>query len=176
MGDQKRGAAGHQPLQGRLHLGLALGIEGAGGLIEQQDRGVLQEGAGDRDTLALAAGEARPGLAHRGVVALGQGQDEVVRRGLLGGGFDLGLAGLGIGIGDVGADRVVEQERLLGDQGDVMAQARQGQAAHVAPVQGDRAGGHVIEARDQVQDGALAAARRADQGHGLAAAGFEETP
>ena len=79
VGDQDGGAPGHQPLQRRLHLGLALGVEGAGGLVEQQDRRVLQERAGDGDPLALAAGEPRAGLADPGVVALGQGQDEVVR-------------------------------------------------------------------------------------------------
>ena len=40
-----------------LDLGLALGVEGAGGFVEQQDRRVFQEGAGDGDALALTAGK-----------------------------------------------------------------------------------------------------------------------
>jgi len=39
--------------------------------------------------------------------------------------FDARLRGVGAGVGDVGADGVVEQERLLGDQGDLLAQGRQ---------------------------------------------------
>jgi hypothetical protein len=95
VGDQDRGAAGHQPLQRRLDLGLALGVERAGGLVEQQDRGVLQEGAGDGDALALAARQARPGLADDGVVALGQVQDEIVGGRLARRRLDLQLAGAG---------------------------------------------------------------------------------
>ena len=53
---------------------------------------VLQEGAGDGDALALAAGQARAGLADQGVVALRQLGDEVVRRGGLRRRLDLGLA------------------------------------------------------------------------------------
>ena len=78
VGDQDRGAPGHQPLQRHLHLRLALGVERAGGLVEQQDRRVLQEGPGDRDALALAARQPQARLADRGVVALGQGHDELV--------------------------------------------------------------------------------------------------
>ena len=37
---------------------LALGIERAGRLVEQQDRRVAQDGAGERDALALAARQA----------------------------------------------------------------------------------------------------------------------
>ena len=38
-------------------------------LVEDQDRGVLEEGARDGDALALAAGEARAALADERVVA-----------------------------------------------------------------------------------------------------------
>jgi hypothetical protein len=84
--------------------------------------------------------------------------------------------GVGPGVGDVGADGVVEQERLLGDQGDLVAQGGQGQVAHVVAVDAHPPGADVVEARDQVQDGALAAAGRADQGDGLAAPASRLTP
>ena len=90
-------------VQRRLHLRLALGVERAGGLVEQQDRRVLQEGAGDGDPLALAAGEARARLADQGVVAVRQGGDEVVGGGGAGGGLDLGRGRARPGVGDVGA-------------------------------------------------------------------------
>jgi hypothetical protein len=40
-----------------LKLGAGDGIEGAEGLIHQQDGGISGKGAGDPDTLALAAGK-----------------------------------------------------------------------------------------------------------------------
>ena len=64
-----------------LHHALALGIERAGRLVEQQQRRVLQDRAGDRDALALAARQAHAALAEEGAVALGQRADEVVREG-----------------------------------------------------------------------------------------------
>ena len=50
-----RGAAVHQAIERLLHQRLAFGIERRGRLVEQQDRRVLQDGAGDGDALALAA-------------------------------------------------------------------------------------------------------------------------
>ena len=54
-------------------------VDRARRLVEDQDRGVLQERAGERDPLALAAGEPHPALADQRVVAVRQPADEVVR-------------------------------------------------------------------------------------------------
>src|SRR5690606_15196818 len=104
VGDHQGGAAVHQPLQRRLHDGFALGVQRAGRLVQQQDRRVLQEGAGDGDALALAAGQAGARLAHSGGVAVRQGGDEVVGGGGAGGGHDVLGGGAGAAIGDVGGD------------------------------------------------------------------------
>src|SRR6266508_2797920 len=58
MGDHQHGHA----LMGEVahdveHLADHLGVEGAGGLIEQHDLRIHRQGAGDRDALLLAAGE-----------------------------------------------------------------------------------------------------------------------
>ena len=62
----------HQPLQRLLHQRLAFGVERRGRLVEQQDRRVAQDGAGDRDALALAARQRHAALADLAVVALRQ--------------------------------------------------------------------------------------------------------
>ena len=54
--DHDRGAALAQPGKCGLHGGLVLGVERAGRFVEQQDARVAQQGAGERDPLALAAG------------------------------------------------------------------------------------------------------------------------
>ena len=59
----------HQLVEIVLDRRLDLEVERGGGLVEHQDRRVLQQHAGDRDTLALAAGELDAALAHMGVVA-----------------------------------------------------------------------------------------------------------
>ena len=45
----------HQPRQRFLDELLALGIEGGGGLVQKQDRRILEEGAGEGDALTLTA-------------------------------------------------------------------------------------------------------------------------
>jgi hypothetical protein len=51
---------------------------------------------------------------------------------------------------------------------DVPAQVALREIAQVDPVKGDRAGGGIVEAGDQLGDGGLTGAGGADQGHGLA--------
>ena len=63
----------HRRLEGRLDHALALGVEGARRLVEEQQRRVLEDGAGDRDALPLSARQAHAALAQEGAVALGQG-------------------------------------------------------------------------------------------------------
>ena len=55
-----------------LHQSLALRIERARRLVEQQDRRVAQHGARNGDALALAGGQRHAALAEHGVVALRQ--------------------------------------------------------------------------------------------------------
>ena len=75
---------------------LAFDVDLAGGFVEDQDFGIAEDGAGERDPLPLAAGEAAAGGADDGVVALGEFLgDERVGVGLAGGGFDVGPRGVG---------------------------------------------------------------------------------
>ena len=62
---------------------LALVVERAGRLVEDQDARIGDQRAGDGDALALAARQAAAALADDGVVAFGQLEDEVVRAGEL---------------------------------------------------------------------------------------------
>src|SRR5690606_40142576 len=64
-------------------------------------------------SLALAAGQLHAAFADHGVIALRQVADEFVGGRVAGGGQDRVLAGIRAAIGDVGADRVVEQHHLL---------------------------------------------------------------
>ena len=62
----------HQAVERVLHGALALRVERRGRLVEEQDRRVLEDRAGDGDALALAAGQRHAALADLGVVALRQ--------------------------------------------------------------------------------------------------------
>ena len=71
---------------------LGAAVERAGRLVEDQDRRVLEQGAGDGDALLLAAGELEAALADHRLVAVGQLHDEGVDRRAPRGGLDLRLA------------------------------------------------------------------------------------
>lgn len=151
-----------------MDLVLDAGVDGGGGIVQEEQPGVGQEGAGERDALALAAGQGQALLADLGVVPGGQGFDEPLGLGGAGGGPDLLLVRVGASVGEVGADRVGEEERVLGHQADRAAQGGVRQLAHVVAADADGAAVGVVEAGQEQRDGGLAAAGGADEGDGLA--------
>ena len=147
---------------------LHLDVDGAGGVVEDQDGRVDQQGAGDGDPLALPAGERVAPLAHHGVVPVGQPIDETGGTGRLGCGHDLLEGGVGATVGDVVPDRHGEEEGLVEDDTDVGPQAREGEVADVVPVDPHGAPGGVVEAGQHAGHGRLAAAGAPHQSDGLA--------
>ena len=91
----------HQALDRLLDQVLALGVDLAGGLVEDQDRRLAEDRAGDAEALPLPAGELAADAVEQRVVALGLFQDEVVREGALGGGDDLVARRARLAVGDV---------------------------------------------------------------------------
>ena len=56
----------------RLDRLLGAAVERAGRLVEDQDRRVLEQGAGDRDALLLAARQLQPALADHRFIAVAE--------------------------------------------------------------------------------------------------------
>ena len=152
---------------------LGLVVDAAGAVVEDQDARLDQQGAGDRHPLLLPSRQGHAALAHQAVVAVRELGDEPVRLRGAGGGFHLGVGGVRPAVGDVLADGAAEQGGLLQDDADLPAQRLQRHVADVDAVDGDAAGGGVVEARDQVDDRALARSGGADDGQGLGRPGAE---
>src|SRR3954454_17805052 len=115
MRDHDGGAVLAEMLDRLLHLPLGLRIKRGGSLVEQDDRGVLDQRARHRDALSLAARKLRAVLADRRVVAKRKAHDEIMRAGRLRRLDDLVLAGARLAEGDVAADGVAEQVDVLAD-------------------------------------------------------------
>src|SRR5439155_19022077 len=74
---------------------------------------------------------------------------------------------------EIARDRAAEQERLLGDDAEPAPDVRTVHLTDVDAIEQDGAGGHVVEARDEIHERGLAAARRADDRDRLARLGRE---
>ncbi len=161
-------AAAHQFLQRLLHQLFAFGVECRGRFVEQQDRRVAQDRAGDGDALALAARQRQSALADLGVVAIGQGLDEDMR---LGGfrGVDHRVAGrAGAGEGDVVGDGAGKDRHVLRHDGETRPGLGKRCLAQIDAVDQDAAVGGIVLAQQQREEGALAGAGRPGDGDGLA--------
>ena len=82
--------------------------------------------------------------------------------------LDLQRRGVEAAVGDVGADGVVEEHDVLGNERQVGAQAFEGQGLKVMPVEQDAAARGRVEARQQVGERGLAPAGGADERDRLA--------
>ena len=143
-------------------------------LVEDQDPRVLEQHAGDREALLLAARELVAALADDRVEAVGQLRDPVVDRGRAGRRLELRVGRLGPGEQQVLADRRVEQVRLLGHEPDEPRRAtRAGSAGRRCPSIETAPVVDVVQARDEVGRRRLAGARRADERHELAGSRLE---
>ncbi len=78
-----------------------------------------------------------------------------------------------LAVGDVVAHGVVEQHRLLRDDSDLRAQGCQSHVANVVAIDQQASRGDVEEARNQMDQRALARAAGADDGQHLAVLDFE---
>src|SRR5206468_8669591 len=112
----------HQLVQAGEDLVGGFRIETRGRLVQDQDRGTADERAGDREALALAAGQVRGAFAELGVVAVRHGFDELVCVRLDRGGYDLVPRGAGAPVSDVVRDAPAEQDRVLEHDTDLTAQ------------------------------------------------------
>ena len=100
----------HRP----LHPGLGAEVEVGRRLVEQQDRRVDEQGAGQAEQLPLPGRQRPAALGHRVEVAAAQAGDEVVRTDRARRLLHLGVGRVGPAVRDVVADGAGEQERLLG--------------------------------------------------------------
>ncbi len=112
----------------------ALAVEVAGGLVKDQDFGIAKDGAGDANTLALAAGEFNATLADNRVIAVFSFYDEVVRQCGFGGLLEQFLVGVWLAVGDVFANRATEEVHILRYHGYLIAQGFLGDRFNIVAV------------------------------------------
>ena len=160
----KHGPAGHDLVDGRLHHAFGLGVQRAGGLVENENGRIAHDRPCNGQPLSLASGQAHAALPDHRLVPLGQAADELVRvrspRRLL----DIRLRALPAPVGNVVRHGLVEQDRFLGHQPGQPPQRLQREIAQVPPVHRNPPAGHIEEPGQQVHKRGLACPRAADHG------------
>src|SRR5207253_2188621 len=167
VGDNENGAAFADPAHVVLDHALTLVVQGAGGLVEDQNAGVGHQGTGDRDALPLTAREAAASFADDGVVSLGKFEYELMRTGQ-GGCVDNPLHGHGgIGERDILGDRSIEEHILLQDNANLPPQPGAIRHREIDTVDEDTSGLRHVKTLEKLRERTLARARRTDDADDL---------
>src|SRR5699024_5163135 len=145
LGDDDLGGLGDKLPETLADQGVGAGVHRAGGVVQDQDPGLLQQGAGDAQALFLAARNVGAALLDPGVVFLGELLDELVGLGQAAGLLHLGVGGVGVAPAQVVLDGAREQHVLLQHHGHLVAQGLQVVLAHVYAAHLHAAFGDVVQ-------------------------------
>ena len=173
MGDNEHRPPGHEGIHALFNELFRPGVDGGGGLVQNQHRGIGHRRPGDGQQLPLPLAQAAAVAGDGGVIPLGQVADEAVGVGQLGCGHDLLVGGVGPPIADVLGDGAGKQVRVLQHHAQGPAQGVFLNVAHVDSVIGDGPGVDVIEAVDEVRNGGLSRAGGAHKGDLLPGLGVQ---
>jgi len=162
MGDDQ--ARAPAPPQVVVHPPFGGRVEGGGGLVEHQDRGVAGQGAGDGQALTLAAAEVAAILFDARVIATRPGHDVIVDRGVPGGRARPILGYRRIPERQVLTDRALEQDHVLGDDGQGVGEQVARDLVAGTPIECDGPRPGLVQPGDQPGHGRFAAARVPHEG------------
>jgi len=158
VGNRDGGASVRHLVDGLLDDAFGDGVQGGGGLVQQQHGRILEQHPGDRDALFLTTGQPVTALTHHGVVTVLEAGDDVMD---VRGGADLDefLVGrIRLGVPQVLGDGRVEQVGLLGHDADVVDDRGRAERAYVGTCEADDSRRGLVQPRRQIQDGGLARA------------------
>ena len=161
LGDDDLGGFGDIGPEALADEGVGARIHRAGGIVEDQDLRLLQEGAGDAEPLLLPAGDVGAPLLDMGVVAVGEGADKLVRLGEPAGLGQLLVGGVFIAPAQILGDRAREELVFLQHHRNSVSQRVQVVLTHVCAADLHAALRHVVEAGDELHQRRLARARAA---------------
>ena len=130
---------------------------------------MLQQGAGNGQPLLLAAGHVDACLAQLGLIAFGEGGDEIVGAGRFGRRLDLLPGGVGLAPAQVVFDGAGKEQVVLEHHGHAVPQVGHAILPHVPARHQHLAGGDVVEPGDELHQSGLGGTGAAQDAHGHAA-------
>ena len=164
VGDEDGGASAHQVAEVVEDFVFSVGVDGREGVVEDENAGAAEDGAGDGGALLLASGEGDAALADCCVIAVGEGLDIVSDVGGLGGGVDLGEGGVWRLRRRCFRGWCQRREKFLAGRSRYVGEGSRWEFADGAAIDEDGAGSGIVDARDEADEGGLAGAGGADDG------------
>ena len=149
---------------------VGLGVHRAGGVVQNEDLRLFEQGARDAKALLLAAGDVGAALVDDSVIPVGETFDELIGTGLAARLPALFQGGVSLAPAEVVEDGPGEQGALLQDHRNLVAKDLHGIFPDIDAAHLHRALGHVVQAGHQVHEGGFTAAGTADDADGLAGA------
>ena len=165
--DHKARTPHGQRVHGLLNQLFRTRIDRRGGLVENQNRRILNHGSRNGEQLLLTLRKRGLVVKHC-VIAIRQRHDVVMQTHGLACVLDLLVGDVRLRIRDVFTHCSMEHPRILQHHGELVVHVPARHGSGVDAVDGDGAAGDLVEAHQQVDQGGFAAAGGADQGNALA--------
>ena len=166
VGHHQRRAAFAQFIQGMLDQDFRRIVQCAGRFVQDQDGRILEEDAGNAQSLLLSAGQLHAALADLRVIPVFEGHDVVMDIGTLGSLLDFLKCGIRPSVEDIVADGADKQEDILLHNPDIPPHRFERQVPDVRAIDQDGSVPfpELVEIREQMAERRLSAAGRSDQG------------
>ena len=167
VGDDQHRLVPEGLVHGVLDLPLGFGVQGGGGLVQDDQARPPDQCPGNGDSLPLAAAEPGPGVADLGVYPLLQALHKVPQPGIPERLLHLGVGGVQFAVADILGDGPPEQVGLLRHHGDILPQFLQGSLSYRTAQHPQVSLIALVQSADQPEEGGFAAAAGADDPHVL---------
>ena len=158
VGDHQNRLLLGQLFKGKLDLVLILCVRKCGGLVENDDGSILQNGSCQRNTLVFAAREIGAAAAHHGIKTVGEPVDDLPALRSFGGAQDLFPRSVRPGGTDIFQQGVLEELRVLKDKGDLLYQGLLADLPNINAANQNTALSCIIKAGNELRCGGFAAA------------------
>lgn len=168
LGNDELGGARQQGPEGGTDGGVGGHIHRGGGVVQNQDPGLFQNGPGDTQPLPLTSREVAAALTEGRIIALRQLFDKSVGTGGPAGLPDLRLRGLRVPPEQAIPQGPGKEHTGLGHKGDGLPQLGQGIGPDILAPHQQLPAGNIVEPGNQGCQGGLAGAGGPDDPHGLA--------
>ena len=166
--DNDLGGVWYVGTEARTDECVGLGVHGAGGVVENEDLWLFEKGSGNAKSLLLTARHVGAALFDLGIIAVGEGTDEIIRLCQTASLDQLLVGGVFVTPTKIFLDGAREEKILLKHHGDRVAKRLDIVIAHVHAAYLNGALGGIVQTGNELNQTGFTGARTAENSHGHA--------